>query len=123
MTVDPRAASGFASSVDAYERGRPSYPRHAVAQVARELGLTRATTALDLGAGTGKLTRLLSPLVGSVIAVEPSPAMLGRLRERLPGVDARPGQAEAIPLPAASVDAVFVAEAFHWFDAAEACSE
>src|SRR3954471_11524265 len=64
MTVDPRAATGFASAVDAYERGRPSYPREAVARLVRELGLTRDSTVLDLAAGTGKLTEGLVTHVG-----------------------------------------------------------
>lgn len=123
MTVDPRAATGFAGAADAYERGRPSYPPEGVATLVRALGLTGAGTALDLAAGTGKLTRLLSPRIGRVIAVEPSRAMLGELRARLPAVDARVGSAEAIPMADDSVDAVFVGEAFHWFRTAEACRE
>lgn len=122
VTVDPRATSGFASP-EAYERGRPSYPAHAVADVAHELGLTATSTVLDLAAGTGKLTRVLVPLVGHVIAVEPSPAMLAELRAQLPDLDARAGTAEAIPLPDDSVDAVFVGEAFHWFRTAQASRE
>jgi SAM-dependent methyltransferase len=123
VTVDPRAASGFASAVDAYERGRPSYPAEAVATLARELRLTSASTALDLAAGTGKLTRLLVPLVGRVVAVDPSPTMLAELRRQLPAVDARTGTAEAIPCADRSVAAVFVGEAFHWFRTTEACHE
>jgi SAM-dependent methyltransferase len=123
VTVDPRAATGFASAVDAYERGRPSYPPVAIANLAREFGLTKASTVLDLAAGTGKLTRLLVPLVGRVIAVEPSEAMRSELREQVPTVDARAGTAEAIPTPDASVDAVFVGQAFHWFRTVEASRE
>jgi SAM-dependent methyltransferase len=123
VTVDPRAGSGFASGVNAYVRGRPSYPSHAIVELARAFGLTAASTALDLAAGTGKLTRLLLPVVGRVIAVEPSQAMLAELREQLPAVDARPGTADAIPSADDSVDAVFVGEAFHWFRTAPACRE
>jgi SAM-dependent methyltransferase len=123
MTVDPRAASGFASAVGAYERGRPSYPPAAIADLAREFGLTPASTILDLAAGTGKLTRLLVGLAGHVIGVEPSDAMRAELREQVPTVDARAGTAEAIPAAHGSVDAVFVGEAFHWFRTAEAARE
>jgi SAM-dependent methyltransferase len=123
VTVDPRAATGFATAVEAYVRGRPSYPAQALANLARELGLTPASTALDLAAGTGKLTRALLPLAGRVIAVEPSQTMLAELREQLPAVDARIGTAEAIPCPDGSIDAVFVGEAFHWFRTAPACRE
>lgn len=78
---------------------------------------------LDLGAGSGRLTRTLASLVGHVVAVEPSSGMLDALRRRIPTVDARSGQAEAIPLADASVEAVFVAEAFHWFTTAQASAE
>ncbi|MGI9100448.1 MAG: class I SAM-dependent methyltransferase [Solirubrobacteraceae bacterium] len=101
--------------MDAYERGRPSYPAHAIAKLARDLGLTSASTALDLAAGTGKLTRLLLPHTGRVVAVEPSHAMLAVLRDQLPSVDGHAGTAEAIPLADESVDAVFVGQAFHCF--------
>ncbi|HEV2812261.1 MAG TPA: class I SAM-dependent methyltransferase [Solirubrobacteraceae bacterium] len=67
---------------------------------------------LDLAAGTGKLTRILAP---PVYAVEPSAEMLDRLREEAPHAEALLGHAEAIPLPDGAVEAVLVAEAFHWF--------
>lgn len=119
MTVDPRAASGFAGTADEYERGRPSYPAAAIADVARELGVTASSTVLDLAAGTGKLTRVLEPLAGHVIAVDPSDLMLAQLREQLPDVETRTGTAEAIPADDGSIDALFVAQAFHWFRSAE----
>jgi SAM-dependent methyltransferase len=97
---------------DDYERGRPGWPREAV----EPLGLPPAATVLDLGAGTGKLTRLLVPAVGRVVAVEPADAMRRVLATLCPQAEARPGDAQAIPLPDRSVDAVFAAEAFHWFD-------
>lgn len=123
MSVDPRAASGFGGGADAYERGRPSYPPAEVAEVARRIGLGRDGTALDLGAGTGKLTRLLLPLAGRVIAVDPSDAMRAALRAYVPRAEVRAGTAAAIPLEDGSVDAVFVGEAFHWFGTPEACRE
>jgi SAM-dependent methyltransferase len=123
MTVDPRATSGFGAAAEAYERGRPSYPPEAVAELARRFGLGPASTVLDLAAGTGKLTRALAGHAGRVIAVEPTAAMLAVLRARLPAVDARAGSAEAIPVEDGSVDAVFVGEAFHWFRTREACPE
>jgi SAM-dependent methyltransferase len=122
VSVDPRAVRGFAAA-EAYERGRPSYPAAAVAAVARELGLGPGSAVLDLAAGTGKLTRQLVGLVGRVTAVEPAGGMLAVLRERLPEVDAREGAAEAIPLADGVVDAVFVGEAFHWFQTADAARE
>ena len=123
MAVDSRAASGFAGTADAYELGRPSYPAEALEEVARLVPLGRDSAVLDLAAGTGKLTRLLVPLVGEVVAVDPSESMLTKLRDQLADVDARLGTAERIPLDDGAVDAVFVAEAFHWFRAAEAARE
>jgi SAM-dependent methyltransferase len=121
--VDPRAASGFGSGAAAYERARPSYAAAAIAHLARALGLGGDSRVLDLAAGTGKLTRALAPVTGHVVAVEPSPAMRAALRAGAPGVSAIGGTAEAIPLPADAVDAVFVGEAFHWFDTERAARE
>jgi SAM-dependent methyltransferase len=104
---------------DDYERGRPGYPVAAV-DVAE---VPASSTVLDLGAGTGKLTRLLLTRFGRVVAVEPADAMRLRLAELCPGADACAGSAEAIPLVDASVDAAFSAEAFHWFDGERALSE
>jgi SAM-dependent methyltransferase len=87
------------------------------------LGLGREDSVLDLGAGTGKLSRALVSVVGGVVAVEPSQPMLDSLRRRLPSVDARIGVAEDIPLGGRSVAAVFVAEAFHWFRTEQAARE
>jgi SAM-dependent methyltransferase len=78
---------------------------------------------LDLGAGTGKLTATLVALGAEVTAVEPDPAMLTELRRALPVVRALPGNAEAIPLPDVSVDAVLAGNAMHWFDMAVAGPE
>ncbi|HEX4718741.1 MAG TPA: methyltransferase domain-containing protein [Thermoleophilaceae bacterium] len=123
MAVDPRAASGFAGTADAYELGRPSYPADALEEIARLVPLGTGSAVLDLAAGTGKLTRLLVPLVGRVVAVDPSESMLAKLRDQVPGVDARLGTAERIPLRGGEVEAVFVAEAFHWFRVEEATPE
>ncbi len=71
---------------------------------------------LDLAAGTGKLTEGLVSLGLSVTAVEPDRGMLAELSRRLPSVTTLTGTAERIPLPDASVDAVLVGQAFHWFD-------
>jgi SAM-dependent methyltransferase len=123
VSVDPRAASGFGDGADAYERGRPSYPADELAALARRVGLAADGTALDLGAGTGKLTRLLLPLAGRVIAVDPSEAMRAELHAQLPRVEVLAGSAAVMPLEGGSVDAVFVGEAFHWFGTPEACCE
>jgi ubiquinone/menaquinone biosynthesis C-methylase UbiE len=77
----------------------------------------------DLAAGTGKLTRLLAATGADVVAVEPVPGMREQLAATAPEVELLDGTAEAIPLPDGSVDALTVAQAFHWFDPAVALAE
>src|SRR5437764_1002847 len=113
----------FELVADVYERARPEYPPDAVEWMAAKLGLGDGRTVLDLGAGTGKLTRALVSTGARVIAVEPGEAMLAQLRGVLPEVEAIQGAAESIPLADASVDAVTVGQAFHWFRHAEAVPE
>jgi SAM-dependent methyltransferase len=117
------AATGFSAGVDDYERGRPSYPADAVEVLCRELGIAPGARVLDLAAGTGKLTRLLVPTGAEVIAVEPVTEMRDRLRANVPTAVVLDGTAEKIPVPDASVDAVTVAQAFHWFDVEVALAE
>ena len=124
-TIHPAAARGFDASADLYERARPDYPPDAVAAIVDRLDLRPGRVLLELGAGTGKLTRLLVPSGARIIALEPVAGMRAQLarRRRRPVVEIVDGTAEAIPLPAGSVDAVVVAQAFHWFDAIRALSE
>jgi SAM-dependent methyltransferase len=95
-----------------YERGRPGYPQEVVDLA--ELG--PSATALELAAGTGKFTRQLVSRIAHVVAVEPDPGMRRMLVSGCPGVDVIDGSAEQVPLADDTVDAVFVAQAFHWFD-------
>ena len=109
-------ASSFGSEAEAYAYGRPSYPIEAV----RWLMPGQAGTVLDLGAGTGKLTQRLLELGLDVFAVEP----LDEMRALIPPpARSLPGTAEDIPLPDASVDAIVVGQAFHWFDRERALPE
>lgn len=121
--IPETAAKGFTLGADAYERSRPDYPAAAVAQLVERLDLRPGRTVLDLGAGTGKLTRLLVPSGADVIAVEPLAAMRAKLEAVAPTVRSLDGTAEAIPVPDGSVDAVTCAQAFHWFDAPVAFAE
>jgi SAM-dependent methyltransferase len=119
-----RAASvGFDRAGEDYERGRPGYPEAAVARLAAALELGPGRVALDLAAGTGKLTRALVSTGAELIAVEPVAGMRRALVASMPGVRALEGTAEAIPVADESVDAVLVAQAFHWFDTAVAAAE
>ena len=125
-TIHPAAARGFGASAETYERARPGYPPDAIAEIVQLLDLRPGRTLLELGAGTGKLTRLLAPTGARIVAVEPVASMratLSTVIDGADGVEIVDGTAEVVPLPAGSVDAVVVAQAFHWFDAIRALSE
>ena len=111
-------ALSFGGVAEQYERARPGYPGEAV-----EWLIGDARRVVDLGAGTGKLTRQLAGLGIEVTAVEPSREMLAQLRARVPDAHAVEGTAEAMPVPDASADAVVAAQAFHWFDPPPALAE
>lgn len=108
----------FGRVAEAYARTRPPYPRAAIERAAAELALTADSIVLDLGAGTGNLTRALREQFVRVVAVEPDEGM----RAQFDG-EVLAGTAERIPLPDAAVDAVFAGEAFHWFDLEPAVKE
>jgi SAM-dependent methyltransferase len=112
-------ASSFGEVADAYERARPGYPEDGV----RWLTGDEPCDVVDLGAGTGKLTRSLVVLGHRVTAVEPLAEMREHLRAVVPDATALEGSAEALPLPDASADVVTCAQAFHWFDHATALAE
>ena len=117
MDTPPLSAppDAFGRAARDYELGRPGWPEPLLDEVAGEVGLGAESPVLDLAAGTGKLTRLLVPRFGRVVAVEPDEAMLDVLAEVVPEAEALHGSGEHIPLDDAEVDCVFVAEAFHWF--------
>ena len=107
----------FGNLAETYHRVRPPYSQPLLDRAQEALELGADARVLDLAAGTGRLTRELMRRFAEVVAVEPD--------ERMRAVHgaALAGSAEAIPLEEASVDAVFVGEAFHWFDPAAAIPE
>jgi SAM-dependent methyltransferase len=112
---DPKARgpfTAFAEVAGAYERSRPTYPEEAV----RWLAGDEPCDVVDLGAGTGKLTRALVALGHRVTAVEPLAEMRAQLEAAVPGVATVSGNAESMPVADGSVDVVTCAQAFHWFD-------
>jgi SAM-dependent methyltransferase len=115
--------AGFETGSDVYERARPGYPPEAVDLLIGTSGLSPGGLVLDLGAGTGKLTRQLHERGVRCVAAEPSPAMRQVFGRVLPGVPMVASTAEQVPLADDTVDAVVVAQAFHWFDAPVALAE
>ncbi len=119
--TDPTHALSFGAAAADYDRFRPRYPQDALRWALD--GLARPAQVVDLGAGTGILTRGLLALGHAVVPVEPDPGMREQLALATPGTTALAGSAEAIPLPDGSADAVLVGQAYHWFDREPAHAE
>lgn len=116
-------ALNYDNAANAYDRGRPSYSPEAVAAIVEKLHISVGCTIVDLGAGTGKFTRLLLDTGARLIAIEPVPGMRDRLRSAALGVSILGGVAESIPLADGSADAITAAQSFHWFDPKLASAE
>lgn len=124
MASNEEMARSFGSAAGTYESGRPDYPIQAVDWMLQPVvGAERSIRVADVGAGTGKLTRTAVELGTEVVAVDPDPQMLAVLREHVHGVPTFVGSAERLPLPAASVDAVLLGQAWHWVDPVSGSAE
>ncbi len=123
QTIHEKAAKGFEIAGDAYERGRPDYPASAIEYLLHCLDVRPGSVVADLGAGTGKFTKLLGPSRARIIAVEPVEGMRKKFASLYPDIEIRSGTAETIPLEDEEVDAVVAAQAFHWFDGKKALRE
>jgi SAM-dependent methyltransferase len=119
LSVHEVASTGFGAEADAYERARPSYPPDAVAWIIDALDISADRIVADVAAGTGKFTRLIQPTGAWIVAVEPVEGM----RARLPRMPVTAASAERLPFHTESLDAITVAQAFHWFNAAVALGE
>ncbi len=124
MASREEMSTSFGGEAGTYEAGRPEYPSEAVEWMLRPVREeTRALRVADVGAGTGKLTRVAVELGAEVVAIDPDPAMLAELRTHVNGVPTFVGSAERMPLPDASVDALLFGQAWHWVDVAPASLE
>lgn len=124
MASNEEMSMSFGSEAETYESGRPDYPIQAVDWMLQPVvGGERSLRVADVGAGTGKLTRVVQELGAEVVAVDPDPKMLETLRENVHGVPTFVGSAEHLPLPDASVDAVVLGQAWHWVDPVAASAE
>ena len=117
---EPRLSFGNAAGL--YDRVRPGYPQEAVRWILEPAG-PAPLRVVDLGAGTGILTRVLLSLGHTVIPVEPDPEMRAQMIAVTPGTMPLDGCAESIPVPDGSVDAVLAGQAYHWFDVERAHPE
>lgn len=117
-------STSFGRMAAAYEAGRPPYPSEAVAWMLQPVtSHERVVRVADVGAGTGKLTRVLVETGAEVVAIDPDPAMLETLRAAVPGVPTFLGTGERLPLPDSGLDAVVLGQAWHWVDPVAASAE
>ncbi|MCI4345460.1 MAG: class I SAM-dependent methyltransferase [Thermoplasmata archaeon] len=123
MAVLPVAAEGFTAAVAEYERARPGYPPEAIRRLVEELELSPAARLLELAAGTGKFTAALLDTGLHPVAVEPLARFREPLRRKFPRVPLVAALAERLPFRDGKFDAVFAAQAFHWFASALALPE
>ncbi|MFC0030741.1 class I SAM-dependent methyltransferase [Micromonospora chaiyaphumensis] len=119
--ADVNQALSFGAAAADYDRFRPRYPEEALRWALN--GLAAPARVVDLGAGTGILTRGVLALGLQVVPVEPDPGMRAQLAAATPGTTALAGSAESVPLPDGSADAVLVGQAYHWFDREPAHAE
>ncbi|XP_035673175.1 uncharacterized methyltransferase Mb3374-like [Branchiostoma floridae] len=127
---------------DDYEKFRPSHDKAGVRVLLEHLGLLddvnqrngtpptddvtpsldnvapRTYDLLEVGAGTGKCTRVIKDLLGEnarIVALDPVAGMIQQLKDKVPGVDVLVGFCESIPLPDNSVKAVISSQSFHFY--------
>lgn len=118
------AGERFSATVDAYDKHRPSYPAEAIDWIVSTSGVRAGGAVVDLGCGTGIVSRLFAARGFEVVGVDPNEDMLARARER--GGDRVRyvrGEASATGLPVASFDLAVAGQAFHWFDVPKALAE
>jgi SAM-dependent methyltransferase len=121
--VHEAATRGFQAAAEVYERTRPDYPAEAIDRLIQELEIGRSATVLDMGAGTGKLTRMLLPTGARLVGLDPVEGMRRVLVGAVPEAIVVGGAVEAMPFGETTFDAVVAGQAFHWFHGERALEE
>ena len=121
--MNERRALSFGSVAEDYEATRPGWPLEPFVETLAHFGVREQPDVVDIAAGTGKLTRTLARLAGTLVAVEPDPRLRGMIERVLPHVEVFAGTAEELPLEAGSADVACAGQAFHWFDVDRALGE
>lgn len=121
--IHPSAQKGFSAAAELYQQVRPSYPQNVAEWLKSDLALNTASTAVDLGAGTGKFIPYLKQVTNNIIAVEPVVQMLEQLSLVHPDIQILQAKSDQIPLDSATIDAVLCAQSFHWFATIETLTE
>ena len=121
--LHPTASEGYGQGARTYARGRPAFPPAALDWLKEDLRVGPGSFVAELGAGTGKFTKLLAQTGAEIVAVEPVAAMLAQLGAELPKVRALRASAQDLPLPDGSADVVICAQSFHWFASREVLAE
>ena len=114
-----QAGLSFDRMAHEYDRRRPGYPPEMVAHACETAGLQAGDRVLEIGCGSGQLTRALLERGLRVTAVEPGANLVALAAERCRDagdVTFVPGRFEDVPLPDTPVAAVFAASSFHWVD-------
>src|SRR6516225_8285800 len=102
-----------------YDRRRPTYPDELVDQACEVAGIGSGDRVLEVGCGSGHLTRGLVARGLHVTALEPGKNLIALARQNLEGageVEFVSAQFEDASLPRKQFQAVFSASAFHWVD-------
>jgi SAM-dependent methyltransferase len=123
VSEERERALSFGSVAEDYEATRPGWPLAPFTEMLAHFGVRERPDVVDIAAGTGKLTRTLAPLAGTLVAIEPDPSLRKVLQRVLPEVGVLAGTAEALPLASGSADLACAGQAFHWFDVEAALGE
>lgn len=115
QNIHPTAQDAFDKNAQSYQQARPDYPPEIIPWLIQNFQIDNLTTAIDLGAGTGKFTRVLTHTDAHILAIEPVDDMAKQFMHIHPNIELIRAFSHAMPLKSQSVDLVMSAQAFHWF--------